>query len=251
MSTTSQRDGMWLRTYRAVPEPRHRLVCLPHAGGTAAFFHPWTELVPLGVELLAVRYPGRLDRLSEPFIEDMDELADAVADALVPLLDRPISLFGHSMGSSVAYEVALRLETRHGFTPSRVFVSGRLAPHVSQHDDEDFDHSTDDELVVAVRKLGNGDGGAFDIPELREFILPALRADYRLINTYRPTEPVKITAPMVGYAGLSDSGCPIDGMKAWSELTLGGFELRVFPGDHFFLVPEREALLADLGPRLG
>jgi surfactin synthase thioesterase subunit len=200
---------------------------------------------------VAVRYPGRLDRLSEPCVEDMGELADAVTDALVPLLDRPLSLFGHSMGSSVAYEVARRLETRHGFTPSQVFVSGRLAPHVAQHDDEDFDGSTDDALVASVRELGNGDGGAFDIPELREFILPALRADYRLINSYRPTNLVKIAAPLVGYAGLSDPGCPIDGMKAWSELTLGGFELRVFPGDHFFLVPERAAVLADLVPRLG
>lgn len=238
----------WLRAYRPLTNPRLRLVCLPHAGGTANFFHPWAERVPPGVELLAVRYPGRQDRLDEPCVDRMDTLADAVTAALEPLLDRPLALFGHSMGAAVGYEVAVRLEQRHGAPPTRVFVSGREAPHLMRV--PDLGRLGDDELIDEIRGLGDIDQGLLDDLDIRELILPSLRADYRLIGGYRPADPVKLSSPIVGYAGISDPGCAVESVRAWSELTTCGFDLRIFPGDHFYLVPGRVELLADLFRRL-
>lgn len=240
--------GSWLRAYRTAPHARCRLVCLPHAGGAATFFKPWAERLPAGIDLFAVRYPGRQDRMAEPFAERMADLADGITADLLPLLDRPLALFGHSMGASVAYEVGVRLESRHGFVPRRLFVSGRQAPHIATT--EDYEGYDDEELVEAVRALGDADGGALDLPGIRELVLPALRADFRLLRGYRPADPAKVAAPITAYAGLSDPGCPVPGARAWSELTLGGFALRVFPGDHFYLVPEQAALVADVGSRL-
>jgi pyochelin biosynthetic protein PchC len=222
-------------------------VCLPHAGGTASFFRSWTPQLPPGVELRAVCYPGRQDRLDEPCIERMDVLADRVTEALAPLLDRPLALFGHSMGASVAYEVAQRLEAG-GFCPTRLFVSGREAPHRTRI--RDTRHRTDEELVREVRALGEVDQGVLDDPDLRELILPALRADYRLIDDYRPERPEQIKTPIMAYAGISDPGCAIDAARAWSDLTTGGFQMRIFPGDHFFLVPAEAELVSDLSQRL-
>lgn len=238
----------WLRGFRVLPAPRMRLVCLPHAGGAATFFQPWAAMMPPGVELYAVRYPGRQDRLDEPLLDDMAELADSVAAALAVLLDRPLALFGHSMGASVAYEVAVRLESRYGFTPARLLVSGRQAPHLAET--EDYESSTDDELVAEIRALGNIDRGMLDLPEVRELILPALRADFRLLSAYRPAQPSKVETGIVAYTGLSDPGCPIVGARAWSELALGGFDLKVFPGGHFYLAEQRAALVADVVSRL-
>jgi pyochelin biosynthetic protein PchC len=196
-----------------------------------------------------VRYPGRQDRFVEPCVEQMGELADEITNSLLPLLDRPVALFGHSMGAAVAYEVAVRLEAQHGFTPTRLFVSGRQAPHLAAN--EESEGLSDDEFVSRIRALGHPDVGALDLPELRELFLPALRADFRLLGAYQPDEPAKLAAPITAYVGLSDPGCPVEGARAWSEVARGGFDLRVFPGDHFYLVPEQAALTADVAARLG
>ncbi|MFC8669860.1 thioesterase II family protein [Streptomyces sp. NPDC057199] len=248
-ATAPAGTGPWFRRYRKTSPPRLRLVCFPHAGGTAQLFHGWPALLPSDVELLAVRYPGRQDRLAEPCVESMSELADRVTDALADHLDLPLVLFGHSMGSSVAYEVATRLEARHGISPARLLVSGRAAPHHARRTGlHDMD---DDALIAGIRTLGDLGSEAFDIPELRELLLPPLRADYRLIESYRPAAPVPVRSPITAYVGTEDHGCVREDVMAWAGLTTSGeFSLRAFDGDHFYLVPREGELLADVTERL-
>ncbi|MGV9451896.1 thioesterase II family protein [Streptomyces sp. NPDC003635] len=244
---TVVQDMPWLRSYPAASgrAPRLRLVCFPHAGGNAQLFRGWAARLPADVELLAVRYPGRQERLSEPCVEDMATLADAVTAALLPFLDRPLALFGHSMGSSVAYESALRLQTRHGVVPRRLVVSARSAPHRARP--TGLHHRSDDDLVAGVRRLGDLGSEAYDVPELRELLLPALRADYRLIEAYRPADPPEVVhAPITACLGSDDPGCDPDAVAAWAELTTAGFRLRTYPGDHFYLAPREAELLADI-----
>ncbi|MFF8320981.1 thioesterase II family protein [Streptomyces bobili] len=248
MAMTTYDAKKWFRVHRRVADPRLRLVCLPHAGGTAQLFHTWPTLLPEDVEVLAVRYPGRQDRLAEDCVDDMATLVDMIEEALEPWLDRPLALFGHSMGACVAYELALRLEAR-GIVPEHLLVSAHEAP---QRAERMALHRADDEtLITRVRHLGDLHSEVYDIPELRDLLLPALRADYRLIEGYQPTHPTPVRAPITAYVGQDDPSCLLGHVLAWSELAAQGrFELRSFPGDHFYLTPREAEVVADMAARL-
>lgn len=241
----------WLRCPQPRPGVRVLLVCCPHAGGSASFFYPWTAGLHRSVELVAVQYPGREDRADEPCVDDLGSLADHIADALGPVRGHPFALLGHSMGALVAYEVALRMQRRWDTVPSRLFVSGSPAPGCQPPDADCDDEWADEELVMRLRKWGRTDPVLLAQPELRKIALSALRADLRLLRTYRAEQAGVVTCPVTGLVGDRDPEASISSVRGWARLTQDRFDLRVFSGDHFYLVPRQDELLIEVLHRLG
>jgi pyochelin biosynthetic protein PchC len=217
------------------------VVCLPHAGGAASFFGPWTKDVGPDVELWAVQYPGREDRFTEPFSISVEDTATAVAEALLSLRDRPVVLFGHSLGAVVAYETARLLEESYGQSVGHLVVSGRRAPSDFVGGDT---HLLPDESVVAeLMRLGGTSEAVLSSPALREAFLPAIRNDFRLAETYRHRPGAPLRCPVTAIIGTEDTEVSHEQALRWAEHTSGGFELHELPGGHFSLVPQRQALL--------
>ncbi|MCW3819604.1 alpha/beta fold hydrolase [Micromonospora sp. DR5-3] len=241
--------GGLLRCFDPRPLPGFRLVCFPHAGGTAAFFRRWNAALPASAELYAAQYPGREDRLGDPIPQTLGELADAAAEALVPLSNAGLILFGHSMGAALAYEVAQRLE-RAGRRPELLVVSGRPAPHRQRVETV---HVGGDEAILAdLRRLGGTAGTVLDDPALRELVLPSLRADYRLIENYWPSDPLPtLGCAVAGFSAADDTEASDEEMRAWADVTTGRFDSRVFPGDHFYLRDAGPAVVGDMLRLLG
>lgn len=230
----------WLRRYERVRDPVARVVCFPHAGGGARFFRSWCAGLPPGVELCAVQYPGREDRIREPCATDLSQIADAVAAELLARHRVPTVLFGHSLGAAAAYETALRLR-RAGETPGALAVSGRAAPH----DPGRMLHRTsDDELWDDVCRSGGTSEEVLRSAEMRELMLPVLRADYRLSERYLPGAARPLDCPVLACNGDRDPEVDPDSLPGWQAVAARPLRYRTFPGGHFYLVDQRPGVVA-------
>ncbi|WP_062214291.1 thioesterase II family protein [Streptomyces sp. NBRC 109706] len=237
----------WLRRYAPARTPRLRLLCLPHAGGTASFFHSWGNAFGPDVEVVVARYPGRLERIVEPFLGTIEEMADALVEVVAARTDVPLAIFGHSMGASIGYELTLRLGERHGIAPSLLMVSGRRPPHTVAPSAEELD---EEGVIAEVRRLGGTDAALFDDPALRELVVPAIQADFAAVRAYRARPGVPLPCPVVGYVGDGDPEVDLADIGRWADLAPRGFDAVGFPGDHFYLLDQRDRLVEDIRARL-
>ncbi|MEV5387596.1 alpha/beta fold hydrolase [Streptomyces sp. NPDC052721] len=232
---------LWLRGFHQATPGAPRLLFLPHAGGSASFCFPVSKALSPAVDVLAAQYPGRQDRLAETPAESVQELAQGVFRALDEEDDTPLALFGHSMGALVGFELARLLESA-GRPPAVVFLSGRRGPSV--HRIETVHKGGDARLIDEVRKLEGTDTALFQDKELLEMILPALRADYRAVETYQRAPGPRSKCPFVVLTGDADPRVTPDEARTWDQETDGPFELHVYPGGHFYLVAQQQAVVA-------
>ncbi|MEU9992385.1 alpha/beta fold hydrolase [Streptomyces sp. NPDC048045] len=229
--TVADGSDLWLRRFHPAPDAPARLVCFPHAGGSASFYFPVSAALQNDSEVAVLQYPGRQDRRNEPHVDDIGELADRIAPLTEPLFDRPVVFFGHSMGAIVAFEVARRLQGR-GHTPAMLFVSGRRAP--STHRVENVHQRDDDGLMADVKALSGTDTQVLGDEEILRMVLPAIRSDYRAIETYGP-EDGTVDSPVTALIGDDDPKSTVEEADAWRAHTTAAFRLQVFGGGHFFI----------------
>jgi surfactin synthase thioesterase subunit len=240
MAVSISDSDSWIRSYGRAPG-KVRLFCFPHAGGAASYFHPWAASLAPGIEVLAVQYPGRQDRHGEPCVQNIPDLADRVHEALRSWPPGPFAFFGHSMGAVLAFEVACRIAREGGGGPAHLFVSGRRAP--SRHRHEELHRASTPALIAELRSLGGTDPRVLDDPELLNMALPTVRADYTAIETYRFGSAPPLSCAITALLGDQDPKTDIGEATAWSEHTTGEFDLRVYPGGHFYLNDCRPGVL--------
>lgn len=220
-----------------------RLFCFAHAGGGPSFYRRWGAFLRPENAVRRVLLPGRESRLEEPPFRHIADLVDPLCAALEPQLDRPYALFGHSMGAVIAYEVARRVCGAGATGPRCLIVSGRKAPGLPANRPP-LSALPDDELVSAVARLGGMPPEVLSEPDLISALLPALRADYELTETYKPLPGGgRLDCPVIAYLGTSDPDVEYTQMLEWQQVTTGEFTMRVFHGGHFYLKGARPDVL--------
>ncbi len=229
---------------------RLRLFCFPYAGGGASIFREWSAKLPPTVEVCPIQLPGREHRWRERPFTRLLPLVETLASDLQPLLHLPFAFFGHSMGALISFELAQQLRRRHGKTPVHLFVSGARAPHLPALDPP-IHHLPDTVFLGALRRRYNGmPEEALLNAELMQVVLPALRADIEMCETYVPTIGAPLASPISAFGGQYDTKIGYDGVVGWYAQTWGAFTFRFFPGGHFFLSSAQLALFRVISAEL-
>ena len=248
MTTASDFDS-WIAFRKPNPQARLRLFCFPYAGTGASIFRTWPDGLPADVEVCPVQFPGRGTRLMETPFTQLSELVQALAQALVSLLDKPFAFFGHSLGALVGFELARQLRRQPGVQPVRLFVSADRAPQIP-HRDRPIHALPEGEFLDELRRLNGIPGKVLEEAELMQIMLPILRADFAVYETYVYSTEPPLNCPISIFGGLQDHRVSRGDLEAWRDQTTGSFSSRMFPGDHFFLNTTQPVLLQALSQEL-
>jgi len=224
----------WVKPLRDEGNATH-LVCFPFAGGGVGPYRPWTAEISSAIDISAVLLPGREQRLLESPIGCPTSVCEAITRELLGVIKpgTKIVFFGHSMGSLLAYDIAVRLKKQHNIDIAMLIASGRQAPHVNLGGDI---HKSDEQTFIReLKRMGGTPDIVFEDDELRGLVIPMLRSDYQILETYAPEKFELLDCPILTCTGDVDTEVSPDELAGWSELTHNAVIHEVFSGDHFYL----------------
>jgi surfactin synthase thioesterase subunit len=221
-----------------------RLFCFPHAGGGASAYSGWAAELPR-VEVCPVQLPGHENRAGEPLLRSIRDMATAAATELYPLFDRPFALFGHSMGSLIAFDLARILRARNAPQPFLLIASGHCAPDVPLQRARIYDRPHD-EFVAELSSMEGTPPEILEDEDMLSFFLPPLRADFEACDCYTYVDEPPLDVPILAMGGLGDTCEPWPHVAAWERHTNAPFDLRLFDGGHFFLHRHRRRIFDEI-----
>ncbi|MFE9976653.1 alpha/beta fold hydrolase [Streptomyces hirsutus] len=222
------------------------LYCLPYAGCSARIYEPWKERLPASIIVQPLELPGRGSRCVEPPISALSTLLEDLRGQIDASPPGPYAIFGHSFGAIIAYELALHMDSAASNGPSAIVVSGSKAPHEatpvrSIHDRPDV------EFRDGLRRLGGTPKELLENDELMDLYLPAIRADYRILDMYQPSgDGVAVDCDIIALCGIDDTDADEAATADWAMYTGRSFILRQVSGGHFFLHESEAEVLAHL-----
>lgn len=238
----SYKRDKWVIILKSSPQTKLRLFCLPFAGGSSTAFRDWCKYLPASIELCAIEIPGRGHRLSEPLEKKISPLIEGIAAGILPYLDRPFALFGHSMGSLLGFELTHHLIQLYQKHPVHLFLSGRGAPFLASRE-QPIHALPEPEFIQQIKNYNGTPKEVLEHQELMQLMVPILRADFEICETYEFREKPPLECPLTIFGGLKDNGATRSELEAWQRLTSAPFSLRLFPGDHFYLLESQITLV--------
>lgn len=247
--TTTLTFNSWVTCPKPNPQARLRLFCFPYAGGGASIFRTWPDYLPAEIEVFPIQLPGRESRLREPFFNRLSPLLQTLKQVLYPQLNIPFAFFGHSVGALIGFELTRQLRKQYNLGPAHLFISGRRAPQILNLAPP-IHQLPESAFVEELRHLNGTPESILQNVELMQLVLPILRADFALSETYVYSAEDPLDCPISAFGGLQDGEVSHDDLAAWRDQTNSSFALRMFPGNHFFVQSARACILSAISQEL-
>lgn len=212
-----------------------RLFCIPFAGGGASIYRPWANLLGLTVEVCPIQLPGREGRLFESPLTQIDALVALLKTQISPYLDRPYAIYGHSMGALITYELAHAIAVDDSLNnPERIFVAAHRAPHLPPQRPP-ISALPDNAFIEKLKQYGGFNDEILNHAEMMELVLPTIRADFKLCESYEHRIRQKLNCPIHVFAGTEDTQTLVETTHAWDQCSTTTVTSTLFNGGHFFL----------------
>ncbi|MEI8396700.1 MAG: alpha/beta fold hydrolase, partial [Rhodospirillaceae bacterium] len=242
-STNTKAASSWFTLFRSKSVARLRLICLPYAGAGAAAWREWPAAVAVEdqLEVVAIRLPGRENRINEPCATEVAAVIPGMVTALRPLLDLPFVIFGHSLGAFIAHDLTHALADL-GCLPNLLVISGAPPPHLPRKSSS-VHNLPEKEFRECLCRLGGTPPEVLTCHSLMDLLAPVLRADFRMADTYRRHPAAPLPCPVLAFSGSNDPLAPPSTVAGWHALAGAGFTHRTLSGDHFFLHRHRAELI--------
>ena len=242
-------EDKWITRTHEVKAPRMRMFTFHYAGGSRAMYADWYKDLPDDVEVCSVQLPGRENRMEETPFRDFFPLIQSLGKAIQPYLDIPYVTFGHCMGGLTSFELIRQLRRSNQPLPQQMFISAFIGPQIKNP------------TSTIMRISGNTIDDFFDIlggtPDsikenfgLMNMNRPIMEADNDLLRAYGYVEDDPLDIPISLFAASNDKLVHVHEVERWADQTTKQFELKLFPGDHFYIFSHRPWLMKALNKRL-
>lgn len=221
--------------------PKLRLFCFPYAGGSASIYHEWGGFFEENIEVVAIQPPGRTSRINEPPHQTMAALVAEIITQAAYITSTLYVFFGHSLGGQVAFELTRQL-TLHGFKlPEHIITSGSRVPHIPSKNEKTY-NLPHDEFIASLKVLKGTPTQLLENDELMSFLLPLIRADFKIAESYQIPK-TEVSCPITVFSGTKDSGITAQQLMQWRDLTSKIFEMKKVDGEHLFIHSHKEEVI--------
>jgi len=227
-------------------ESRLTLFCIPHAGGGSSIYRDWASELAPEVNVKRLQLPGREARFSEPPLTTLDAALADLLRAARPETSRPFALFGHSMGALLAFELAYRLREITARDPVHFFVSACRAPHFPPLPAPCSHLPQKDFIDIIERRYGGIPSAVLADHDMMEALLPAMRADFKILERYRLSDRKPLNCPISVFGGWKDTATPLSALEAWRQYTSCDFNVRMLEEGHFYLQSQKPLLINEI-----
>ncbi len=239
----------WIVCLRPNPNASLRLFCFPYNAGSISVFRDWPDGLPSNIEVYGIQVPGGADRPSEQPLTHLSAVVETLAQVLLPYLNKPFAVYGHSLGALIGFELTRQLFQKHGLAPVHLFVGAWYAPHLPNPYPSSKQLS-EPEFIKQVLPLVDCSESVLENAEIMRSLLPILKTGALLYEQYTYSEQKSLECPISAFGGVEDKVVNHDLLSAWHQHTRSAFTVQMFPGHHLFLHSDQSLILQAISQEL-